>query len=149
MHWLTSRFINVALALTIVFVLAQVFYYFRFRRKANVTDIDKNLWQLRLFSAFLAALVFFAMIYLPSTGYYRDIDLSPAARETAFQNLVANQQRVGEQLDQLREVLYVVLMMSMIYLFAIGTFIGRIWQDRRKRVSANDPAVKKPLGLEL
>jgi len=35
------------------------------------------------------------------------------------------------------------------YLVAIGTFIGRIWRDRQKRGSANDPAVKKPLGLEL
>jgi|GEM_PF-5240590 hypothetical protein len=149
MHLLTSRFINVALALTIVFALAQAFYYFRFRRKLSVTDVDKNLWQLRLFSLFLVALLFFAMLYLPSTGFYRDIDPSPDARETAFQNLLANQRRIGAELDQMREVLYVVFMMSMMYLVAIGTFIGRIWRDRQKRGSANDPAVKKPLGLEL
>jgi hypothetical protein len=149
MYLVTSKFINIALALTIVFAVVQVCFYFTFKRKANVTDIDKNLWQLRLFSGFLAALIFLAILYLPSTGFYREIDLSPAARETAFQDLVYNQQRIGDQLDQLREVLNVVFMMSMFYLFGIGTFIGRVWRDRQKRASANDPAIKKPLGLEL
>lgn len=149
MYLVTSNFSNVALALMIVFAVVQVCYHFTFKRKANVTDVDKNLWQLRLFSGFLAALIFLAILYLPSTGFYREIDLSPAARETAFQNLVYNQQHIGTQLDQLREVLNVVLMMSMIYLFGIGTFIGRVWRDRQKRASANDPAIKKPLGLEL
>lgn len=149
MYLVTSNFSNVALALMTVFAVVQVCFYFSFKRKANVTDVDKNLWQLRLFSGFLAALIFLAMLYLPSTGFYRDIDLSPAARETAFQNLVYNQQRIGTQLDQLREVLNVVFMMSTIYLIGIGAFIGRVWRDRQKRASANDPAIKKPLGLEL
>jgi hypothetical protein len=149
MHVLTSRFINVTIALTIVFALVQVFYYFRFKRKGSFTDLDRNIWKLRLLTGFFAALLFCALAYVPSTGFYRDIDLSPTARETAFQSLVTNQQRIGEQLDQMREVLYVVLMMSMMYLVAIGTFISRIWHDRQKRVSAEEPAVKKPLGLEL
>src|SRR5215207_8409077 len=106
MYLVTSNFINIALALTIVFAVVQVCFYFTFKRKANVTDIDKNLWQLRLFSGFLAALIFLAILYLPSTGFYREIDLSPAARETAFQDLVYNQQRIGDQLDQLSYFLF-------------------------------------------
>jgi hypothetical protein len=148
MHAITSRFIYVALALVIIFALAQVFYYFKFKRKPNLTDVDKSLWQIRLDSVFLGALLFVAMLYLPTTGFYRDIDISPAGREAAFQNLVHNQQRIGNQLDELREVLYIVFMMSMMYLFGVGTLIRRVWNDRHKHASENDPSVKKPLGLE-
>lgn len=149
MKLVTSNFTYVALALTMVFVIVQVCYYFRLKRKANVTEVDKSLWQLRWFSAFLAALILLAMLYLPSAGFYRDIDLSPAARETAFQNLVYNQQLIGTQLDQLREILSLVFFISMFYLSGIGAFLGRVWRDRQKPDSADDRAIKKPLGLEL
>jgi len=114
----------------------------------NLTDVDKGLWQLKLFSIFLGVLIFVATLYLPSTSFYRDIDLSPAARETALQNLVQNQQRIGNQVDQLREVLYIVFMIAMLYLFSVSTFMGRVWKDKQKRAAAKDPSVKKPLGLE-
>jgi hypothetical protein len=148
MNAITGRFINVALALVIIFAVPQVFYYFKFKRNVNLTDVDKGLWQLKLFSIFLGVLIFVAMLYLPSTGFYRDIDISPAARETAFQNLVQNQQRIGNQVDQLREVLYIVFMIAMLYLFSVGTFMGRVWKDKQKRATDKDPSVKKPLGLE-
>jgi len=147
MRTFISSFLNIRLALVIVFALVQVVYYFKMRRKPNVTEIDKNLWQLRLFSGFFAALIFLAILYLPSTGFYHDIDPSPAAREIAFQDLVHNQARIGNQLDQLGQVLYIVFMMSAMYLVVVGSFIGRVWHDRQKRAAADDPAVKKPLGL--
>ncbi len=149
MHLLTSRLINIAIALTVVFALVQLFYYFRFKRQDTVTDFDRNLWKVRLLTGFFAAVLFCALAFVPSTGFYPDIDLSPTAHETAFKTLVTNQEHMGEQLDQMREVLYVLLMMSTMYLLAVGAFIGRIWRDRQKRVSVEDPAVKKPLGLEL
>jgi hypothetical protein len=70
-------------------------------------------------------------------------------RETAFQDLVYNQQRIGAALDELREVLMGVFIMSMGYMFGIVKFSGLVWRDRQKRAAANDPALKKPLGLEL
>jgi amino acid transporter len=148
MHAITSRFANVALALLIVFALTQVFYYFKFKHNVNLTDVDKSLPRLRVFSVLLGTLIFMAMLYLPSTGSYREVDLSPAARETAFQDLVHNQERIGNQLDQFREVLSIVLMISVMYLLGVSIFIGHAWKERQKRVSDKDPSVKKPLGLE-
>src|SRR5690349_4511402 len=147
MHLISSRFIAAAVALMVVCALAQLFYYFRFKRNLNVTEIDKQLWQLRLFSAFLGLLLLMAMFYLPTTGIYRDVDLSPAASEAPLQTIVHNQQRVASELDQMRDVLNVVFMVSGLYLFGIGTFIARVWSDKQKRAAANDPKVQKPLGL--
>jgi len=47
------------------------------------------------------------MLYLPTLGFDSDIDTSASARETIIQNLVQNQQRMGHQIDQLREILFI------------------------------------------
>lgn len=146
MHSITSSFMNMALVWVVVFFLVQVFYYFKFRGNVNLSDFDKAFWQLRLFTGFLGALIVIAMLYLPTTGFYSDIDISASVRETAFQDLVRNQQRMGNQLDQLREVLYFVFMMLMVYLFGAATLMGRIWRERQRLASVDKPAIKKPLG---
>lgn len=145
---ITTRFINIAIVFIIAFVLVKLFYYFKFKRDVNLSDVDKALWQLRLSTVFLAVLIFVAMVYLLSTGFYGDIDLSPSARETAFKDLVWNQQRMGNELDELKEVLFIVFMWLMLYLFGAGDFVGRLWRERQRLASANNPAIKKPLGLE-
>lgn len=145
MSAITSSFTNIVFVSIVIFALAQLFYYFKFKRQVELSDIDKALWQLRLFTIFLAALVFIGMLYLPSTGFYRDIDLSSSARETAFQDVMHNQQCIENQLDQVREVLYLVFLVLTFYLFAISSFAGRIWRERQRLVSGKSPALKKPL----
>jgi FlaA1/EpsC-like NDP-sugar epimerase len=148
MHLITSSFMNMVLVGTVVFVLVQVFYYFRFRGDVNLSDFDKSFWQLRLFTFFFGALIVIAALYLPATGFYREIDISATARETAFQDLVHNQLRMGTELHQLREILYVVFIVLMVHLFGAATLMGRLWRERQRLASADKPEIKKPLGLE-
>jgi hypothetical protein len=132
MHSITSSFTNMALVWAVIFILVLAFYYFKFRGDANLSDFDKAFWQFRLFTCFLGALIAIAMLYLSTTGFYSDIDISASARETAVQDLVRNQQRMGNQLDQLREVLYIVFMVLMVYLLSAGTLMGPLWRERQR-----------------
>jgi len=147
MRSITSSFMIMALVLTVIFALVQLFY-FKFRGYGSLSDFDKAFWHLRLFTLFLAALIFIATLCLPTTGFYSEIDISGSARETAFQDLVRNQQQMGNQLDQLREVLYFVFLMLMVYLFGVAAFMGRLWRERQRLAFVNKPENQKPLGLE-
>lgn len=148
MHSITASFINMALVWAGVFILVLAFYYFKFRGDVNLSDFDKAFRQFRLFTFFFGALIAIAMLYLPTTGFYSDIDMSASGRETAFQGLVRNQERMGNQLDQLREVLYIVFMMLMLYLVSAATLMGRLWRERERLAFVDKPEIKKPLGLE-
>jgi hypothetical protein len=137
-----------ALVWGLTFILVLAFYYFKFRGDVNLSDFDKAFWQFRLFTFFLCALIAIAMLYLPSVGFYSDIDIAASARETAFQDLVRNQQRMGNQLDQLIEVLYIVFMMLMVYLLSAASLMGPLWRKRQRLAFVDKPEIKKPLGLQ-
>jgi hypothetical protein len=137
-----------ALVWGLIFILVLAFYYFKFRGDVNLSDFDKAFWQFRFFTFFLCALMAIALLYLPTHGFYSDIDISASARETAFQDLVRNQQRMGNQLDQLIEVLYIVFMMLMVYLLSAASFMVPLWRERQRLAFVNKPQIKNPLGLE-
>jgi hypothetical protein len=147
MQTITSSFINVALGLTVIFALVLVFYYFKLRRDLSLTDVDKNLWHFKLSTLFLVALFFVAALYLPPTGFYSDIEVS-ALRETVLQELIQNQKRTGNQLHDLREILYILFIMLAVYFSSAATLIGGIQRERRRLASINNPATEKPLGLD-
>lgn len=148
MQSITASFINMVLVWSVIFMLVLAFNYFKFRGDVNLSDFDKSFRQFRIFTWFFGALMAIAMLYLPITDFYSDIDLSPSARETAFQLLVRNQERMGNQLYELREVLYIVLMMLMLYLISAATFMGTFWRERQRLAFVDKPETKKPLGLE-
>jgi hypothetical protein len=132
MNSITSSFMNMALLWGLIFILVLAFYYFKFRGDVNLSDFDKAFWQFRLFTFFLCALMAIAMLHLSTIGFNSDIDVSGLARETALQDLVRNQQRMGNQLEQLREVLYIVFMVLMVYLLCAATFMGPLWRERQR-----------------
>src|SRR5688572_17377743 len=131
-----------------VMVAAVQLSSFQFSGYGSLSDSEKAFWHLRLFTSFLAALIFLATLCLPTTRLYSQIDISASAREPAFQDLVRNQQQMGHQLDQLREVLYFVFLMLMVYLFGVAAFMGRLWRERQRLAFVNKPENQKPLGLE-
>ena len=148
MHSITSSFMNMALVWAVIFILVLAFYYFKFRGDVNLSDLDKAFWQFRLFTFFLGALSAIALLYLPTLGFYSDIDISASVRETAFQDLVRNQQRMGNQIDQLREILYIVFMVLMVYLLSAATLMGPLWRKRQRLAFVDKPEIKKPLDLQ-
>ena len=89
------------------------------------------------------------MLYLQGVGFYPDIDVSPAMRETAFQNLVQNQQKMGRVLQRFSEIVTLLFMTSSVYLFSVATFVGQLQREKRRRAFMNDAATKRPLGLEI
>ena len=137
MHSITSSFTNMALVWGLIFMIVLAFYYFKFRGDVNLSDFDKAFWQFRLFTFFLCALMAIAMLHLSTTGFNGDIDISGSARETALQDLVRNQQQMGNQLDQLREVLCIVFMVMMVYLVCAATLMGPLWRERQR------PAIRR------
>ena len=147
MQSITASFINMATVWGVICILVLAFYYFKFRGDENLSDFDKAFRQFRLFTFFFCALVGIAMLYLPLTGFYSDIDMSVSARETAFQVLVRNQERMGNQLGQLREVLFIVFTVLMMYLLGAATLMGPLWR-KRQRLAFVKPEIKKQLGLE-
>ena len=106
MYSITSSFMNMALVWAVIFILVLAFYYFKFRGDVNLSDFDRAFWQFRLFTFFLGALIAIAMLYLPTTGFYSDIDMSASGRETAFQGLVRNQERMGNQRPVERDLVH-------------------------------------------
>jgi hypothetical protein len=146
MFEMTWSFLNASLALAIIFALAELVFYFKFKRD-KLSSFDKSLRHLWLSTFFIVALLFVAVFFLPH-AFYRDID--PAAgQEGAFRDLILNQQRMAEDLRQFREILHLVLFMSAIYLGTVAILIGRLYRERRKKDLLNDPRLKKPLGLEV
>ncbi|HWN09264.1 MAG TPA: hypothetical protein VNO50_08360 [Pyrinomonadaceae bacterium] len=144
---ITSSFGNIALVLMIVFAAIQVIRFRKLKRD-HLSDIDKALWQLKLWTVFMGVIVFAAVLYLPRTGLYSDIALSAESREGALQDLVRYQQRMGNDLHQLREIFYIVFTLMAFYLFGAGTFLSLVWRERQTVTYANDPHTRKPLGLE-
>src|SRR5262249_17061274 len=108
MYQILPRFVTAAVALLVILGLVQLLYYFRFKHKASVTDVDKQLWQLRLFSGFLGVLLLMATVYLPARFPYSDIKL-PAESEAVLQTLIQNQRRIARDFDALLDVLNFVL----------------------------------------
>jgi hypothetical protein len=142
---LTWNFLNTSLALAIIFAVVFVVFYFKLKRD-KVSDYDKCLWHLRLSSFWFVAILVAAMLYLPS-AFYRDINPT-SGQENAWRDLILNQQRMAEDFRQFREILYLVFMVSAAYLATVASLIGRLYRERRKKETLNDPRVKKPLGLE-
>jgi len=130
-------------ALVIIFVLIETVFHFKLKRD-KVPDFDRSLSRLKHVTVFFAALLGVAGIFLPHS-YYRDIN--PEA-ENALRDLVLNQQRMAADLHQLREVLFVIITVSMLYAIGAATLIGTIYQERRRKEMLADPRLKKPLGLE-
>ncbi len=147
MQAITSSFGNIALVLIIVFAVVQVVCFLKLKRD-DLSDIDKALWQLKLCTIFMGVLIFAAVLYLPRTAFYSDVDLSTETREATLQNLARYQQRLGNDLNQLREILYIVFSVLAFYFFGVGSFLSLVWRERRKVTYANDPHIRKPLGLE-
>ena len=148
MQSITSSFINMALVWAAIFILVLGFYYFKFRGAANLSDFDKAFRQFRLFTFFFGGLIAIALLYLPITGFYTAIDLSASARETVFQDLVRNQERMGNQLGQMREIVFVVFMVLMMYLLGVAGLLGGFWRERQRLAFVDNPKFKKPLSLE-
>jgi hypothetical protein len=148
MQSISSSFINMVLVWTVILILVLGFYYFKFRGAANLSDFDRAFRQFPLFTFFFGALVAIAMLYLPTPGFYTTIDISASARETAFQDLVRNQERMGNQLAQLREVLFIVFMVLMMYLLGVAGLMGGLWRQRQRLAFVHSPEIGKPLGLE-
>jgi amino acid transporter len=142
MFGITWNFLNATLALAIIFAVVFAVFYFKLKRD-KVSDFDKSLWHLRLSSYFVVALLFAAMLFLPH-AFYRNIDPT-SGQDTAWRDLILNQQRMAEDLHQFQEILSFVFMMSAAYLVAAASIIGRLYRERRKK---DDPRLKKPLGLE-
>ena len=149
MFGITASFTNIAIMVTTVFLLVLLFNYFRLKRDVNLSDIEKALRHLKLSTGFLAVLIFVAMLYLQGVGFYPDIDVSPAMRETAFQNLVQNQQKMGRVLQRFSEIVTLLFTTSSVYLFSVATFVGQLQREKRRRAFMNDAATKRPLGLEI
>ena len=135
MQSITSNFINMFLVWAVIFIFVLGFYYFKFRGAANLSDFDRAFRQFRLFTFFFGAWIAIAMLYLPTTGFYTAIDISASARETAFQDLARNQERMGNQLAQLREVLFTVFMVLMMYLLGVTGLMGGLWRQRQRLAS--------------
>jgi hypothetical protein len=148
MKAITSSFVNVVCVLVAVSLAGGLLAYFIFKRRPGFSDIDEAFWKLRFLTIVFGALIYIGIVYLPSTGFYREVDLSPGARETAFQNLAHNQQRIGEQLDQMKGVLTLIFLFLIFYITATSSFVGRLKKERDRLVSAESPELKKPLGLD-
>ena len=142
MFGITWSFLNVTLALAIIFAVVLVVFYFKLKRD-QVSDFDKCLWHLRLASFLFVAVLFAGMLFLPH-AFYRDINPT-SERENAWQDLVLNQQRMAEDLRQFREILYLVFMVTAAYLATAASLIGRLYRERRKKEMLDDPRLKKPL----
>jgi len=141
---MTFRFILTALLLVIIFLLAQGFLYFKFKRNSSFTDLHKSLWLILLFSVLCAAILVAVGLLLPIT-----VDISPAIDDgSPFHNLVRNQRRIRNELSDLSQILIVISTVLILYLGGLSTLIGRVWQHWQKPVSENDSSVKKTVGLE-
>jgi hypothetical protein len=145
MFGMTWNFLNATLALAILFAVVLAVFYFKLKRE-KVSDFDKCLWHLRLSSFLFVAVLFAAMLFLPH-AFYRDINPT-SERESAWPDLILNQQRMAEDLRQFREILYLVFMVAAGYLATAASLIGRLYRERRKKDMLDDPRLKKPLGLE-
>ena len=145
MFGMTSSFASTTLVLVIILVLVGVFFHFKSKRD-KLSAFDKSLQRLWLFTFFIVALMFTAMLYLPP-AFYRIIDPS-AGLENVSRDLILNQQQMGDDLRQFQQILTVVLMMSGFYLATVGTLIRRLYRERQRKELLEDPQLKKPLGLE-
>jgi cytochrome b561 len=141
-----SNFIYYFGILMIGFVAVRIFYYFKFKRDTRLTEFDKSLWEFKFASVLCAVLIYFCVFYLPLTGFHARISPSDS-QEKVVQQLVENQQKMGKEVDHLRQILYIAMFITAGYFFSVVTFIGKLQKTRQKDLIESDPTLKKPLGL--
>ena len=146
MFYSESNFLYVVLVMNISFAAVGLFYHFKFKHDPQRTEFDNVLSNFKFVSVFFAALFFVSILYLPSTGMYSRVYLDDSP-EQIMRQLARNQQDIAKDLDQLREVYYFILTITVLYFVGIGNFISTLQKVRRKELLENDTNLKKPLGL--
>ena len=142
---LISNFPYLMLILIVGFLLVRLLYYF-IKRGTRPSELDKAFWQLKFVSICFAVLMFVSVLYLPS-GYYGHIDQTRSSADQALHQLVQNEETIGEDIRQIHNVLYFILLITAGYFVAIAIFIGKVQKERQRDGGNGDPKSKKPLGL--
>jgi len=143
-----SRFFYVVLGLTAAVAIVRIVYYFRSRHDPSISDFEKSFRHFMFSSGYYAALVFTSVLYLPTVGIYPSINVQKVSTEVVLQQLIGNQERMGKQLEQIRDIVSFVLLMTAIYLVSFVSILRQLQNERRRSLSQNTGKTR-PLGLEL
>jgi len=140
-----DNFFNVVFALAILTAIFQIVYHFISKRNPSISKFDKSFWRFVLGTVFYALLVLVAFLYLPQVG---SATIITDGDESTVQNLVKNQQKLNRDLEEFRDVVSLVLLMTALYAFSVVAILQQ-WRNERKKLLARDEAPTRPLGLEM
>ena len=140
-------FSSIVLALIVCAAIVQIIYYFVSKRNPLITRFEKSLWRFISFSVLYIILIFVSYLHLSTVG---TSSLAPPANgsiEVVVQELAKNQQQMKIELEEFREVLLFVLLMTGIYVMSALNILQQLRYERKK--SSQQTIKPRPLGLEL
>jgi amino acid transporter len=140
-----DNFFYVVLALAIITAIVQIVYHFISKRNPFISRFDKSFWHFVAGTVFYALLVLIAFLYLPRVGSDRVVTSGEEPTDLVVQGLVKNQQTLNRELDDFRDIVSVVLLMSGLYAFSVVGILQQ-WRSERKKSLSQD-ARTRPLGL--
>ena len=140
-----SNFIYIFGVLMVFFVAVRIFYYFKFKRDTRLSEFDKSLWEFKFASGVCGLLIYLLVLYVPFTDY-STVNLEDS-QEQIIRQLVRNQQDIGKDLSDSRQILFFIVLITIGYFKSVITFIGKLEKERQKDLIESDPQLEKPLGL--
>ena len=138
-----NRYFYIVFVVAAICVAAQIVYHFTSKRDPSISVFEKSLWQFGLATVFFAVLMLVSYVYLPYF-FTRTIPVAGQSTEVVLQRLVDNQQRLNQELEDFREVISVVFLLTGLYALSAIKFLTQ-WRSEEKKSRVSP----RPLGLEL
>lgn len=141
------QFHHVIFFLAIIFVVVRLTYALKFKRDAKISTLEKTVWEFKFACGVFAIFVLAAMYYLPFPENYLSSNIESLPQDVALHQLVKNQQDIGKQFDQIREIVFYVLPVMFGFFWSVISFVGAVQNEWHKGTFASGPQRKKILDL--
>ena len=136
----------IVVTLAIGLVVARFVYYRKTNDDPGVSEFEKAVWNFIFVTIFYAAAIFFALFFLPTVSSFATPTANQST-EVVLQAVSRNQARMAEELQQFRDVMSFILLMTASYFAGVA---GVLWQfQKEKRKSRLGNVVVRPLGLDV
>ena len=136
------------MVLAIAAAIVQIVYHFASKRNPLISKFDKSLWHFVCGTLFYALVVLISFLHVPRVGSGAVITARDELTEVVVQNLVKNQQRLNRELEEFRDLVSVVLLMTGLYAFSVVGILQK-WRNERKKLLSQSKAQTRPLGLQM
>lgn len=145
-------FFYFSLIAVICAVGVKIYLYFRYESSAEQTEIDKAVQRFKLGSFCFAVILYFGALFALDWIYIPTI-YPDDPQATINEQLIENQEKIKDNLIDLRNFLFVVGIVGGMYIYAVGKFVEKLNDLRTGKSPDNDNddddhINKKPLGLE-